>query len=136
MPSTRPLRLVVVDDEPMMRELLKEFLTDIGHQVIAEGNTGYRAIELAKQHQPDLVFLDINMPELSGLDALASIKTLCENQLVIMVTACSTSSEVQQAIRTGADGYVLKPFRGQQISSAIDKALAKKAAMAHKPPAQ
>lgn len=136
MSSYPSLRIIVVDDEPIMRELIKEFLADAGHRIIAEGSNGDLAIKLAKRYQPDLIFLDINMPEVSGLDALASIKTINRNIMVIMVTASSATSDVQQAIRTGADGYILKPFRGQQISSAIDKALAKKAALAHKSPAQ
>jgi len=121
-------RVVVVDDEPLVRDLLKEMLKDLGYEVVGLASNGQLAIEKVKQFQPNIVCLDINMPELSGLDALASIKTVNSGILVIMVTAVSDSSEVQQAIRTGADGYILKPFTGQQIHEAILKARKRKQA--------
>ncbi len=114
--------VLVVDDEPMVRDLLKELLKDLGYTVVALASNGQIAFEKVKEHQPEIVCLDINMPEVSGLDALASIKTVNSDIIVIMVTAVSDSSEVQQAIRTGADGYILKPFTGLQIDEAIKKA--------------
>lgn len=114
--------VVVVDDEPMVRDLLKELLKDLGYEVKALASNGQMAFDKVKEHHPEIVCLDINMPEVSGLDALASIKTLNPETLVIMVTAVSDSSDVQQAIRTGADGYILKPFTGLQIDEAIKKA--------------
>ncbi|WP_416886622.1 response regulator transcription factor [Marinospirillum sp.] len=120
--KTEDLRVLVVDDEPMVCELLSELLKDQGYQVIGQASHGGSAIEKVKQYQPDIVCLDINMPEVSGLDALASIKTIRASTIVIMVTAVSQASEVQQAIRTGADGYLLKPFTGLQLKSAILKA--------------
>ena len=118
--------VVVVDDEPMVRDLLKEILKDLGYNVVSMASNGQIAIDKVKEHKPEIVCLDINMPEVSGLDALASIKTVNSNIIVIMVTAVSDSSEVQQAIRTGADGYILKPFTGLQIHEAIQKARKRK----------
>lgn len=115
-------RVVVVDDEPMVRDLLKELLKDLGYQVVALANNGQVAFEKVKEHKPEIVCLDINMPEVNGLDALASIKTVSSDIIVIMITAINSASEVQQAIRTGADGYVLKPFTGLQVDEAIKKA--------------
>ncbi|SFB89896.1 Response regulator receiver domain-containing protein [Marinospirillum celere] len=115
-------RVVVVDDEPMVRDLLKELLKDLGYEVAAQANNGQVAFDKVKEHKPEIVCLDISMPEINGLDALASIKTFNSDIIVIMVTAISGSSEVQQAIRTGADGYILKPFTGMQVHEAIQKA--------------
>lgn len=128
MNQTAKNRVLVVDDEALMRDLLKEVLKDQGFEVVALATNGQDAIEKVKTHQPDIVCLDINMPEVSGLDALASIKTINSAILVIMVTAVSDASEVQQAIRTGADGYLLKPFTGQQINQAVMKARKRKQA--------
>lgn len=121
-----PLRFLVVDDEPLVREMLNDILIDLGYDVVGQANDGISAIEKAAQLKPDVICLDINMPEMSGLDALASIKTSNKSIVVIMVTANNDSSTVQQAIRTGADGYILKPFNAQQIVRAVNKALVKR----------
>lgn len=126
MPEAAPLRTLIVDDEPLIREMLNDILESLDYQVVSQANNGASAIEKAALFKPDVVFLDINMPEISGLDALASIKTSNKDIIVIMVTANSDTSTVQQAIRTGADGYILKPFSTQQIIRAVDKAMAKR----------
>lgn len=126
MPEAAPLRTLIVDDEPLIREMLNDMLESLDYQVVSQANNGASAIEKAALFKPDVVFLDINMPEISGLDALASIKTSNKDIIVIMVTANSDTSTVQQAIRTGADGYILKPFSTQQIIRAVDKAMAKR----------
>lgn len=126
MPEAAPLRTLIVDDEPLIREMLNDILESLDYQVVSQANNGASAIEKAALFKPDVVFLDINMPDISGLDALASIKTSNKDIIVIMVTANSDTSTVQQAIRTGADGYILKPFSTQQIIRAVDKAMAKR----------
>ncbi len=118
-----PLRFLVVDDEPLVREMLNDILIDLGYDVVGQANDGISAIEKAAQLKPDVICLDINMPEMSGLDALASIKTSNKSIVVIMVTANNDSSTVQQAIRTGADGYILKPFSAQQIVKAVNRGI-------------
>ena len=120
------LSFLVVDDEPLIREMLNDILTDLEFNVIGQANNGASAIEKAALLKPDVVFLDINMPEISGLDALASIKTRNKDIIVIMVTANSDTSTVQQAVRTGADGYILKPFNANQIIRAVEKAITKR----------
>jgi len=126
MSKSAALRFLVVDDEPLVREMLNDLLIDLGFNVIGQANDGASAIKLAEELKPDVVCLDINMPEVSGLDALASIKTSNKDIIVIMVTANCDSSTVQQAIRTGADGYILKPFNSQQIVRSVQKALVKR----------
>lgn len=126
MSQNAPLRVLVVDDEPLVREMLKELLKDLGYEVVALASGGKSAIEKTTLYKPDVVCLDINMPDINGLDALASIKTVSADILVIMVTANSGVNTVQQAIRTGADGYILKPFKSQDIDTAIRKAISKR----------
>lgn len=125
MSEATALRFLVVDDEPLIREMLNDILVDLEYDVVGQANNGASAIEKAAQLKPDIVCLDINMPEISGLDALASIKTRNKDVIVIMVTANSDTNTVQQAIRTGADGYILKPFNAQQIIKAVNRALIK-----------
>lgn len=126
MPEATRLNFLLVDDEPLICEMLKDILIDLEYNVVGQANNGTSAIEKAALLKPDIVFLDINMPEINGLDALASIKTRNKNIIVIMVTANSDISTVQQAVRTGADGYILKPFNTQQIIRAVEKAIAKR----------
>ncbi len=120
------LQFLVVDDEPLICEMLHDILIDLDYNVVGQANNGTSAIEKAALLKPDIIFLDINMPEINGLDALASIKTRNKDIFVIMVTANSDVSTVQQAIRTGADGYILKPFNTQQIIRVIEKVMAKR----------
>lgn len=126
MPEAARLNFLLVDDEPLICEMLHDILVDLEYNVIGQANNGTSAIEKAALLKPDIVFLDINMPEISGLDALASIKTRNKDIIVIMVTANSDTSTVQQAVRTGADGYILKPFNANQIIRAVEKAVAKR----------
>ncbi|SFX49654.1 response regulator [Marinospirillum alkaliphilum] len=126
MSQNSSLRVLVVDDEPLVRDMLKELLKDLGYDVVALASGGHSAIEKTNIYKPDVVCLDINMPDISGLDALASIKTISANIVVIMVTANNDVGTVQQAIRTGADGYIIKPFKSQDIDNAIRKALSKR----------
>ena len=115
-------RVVIAEDESMLRHLLRSLLKSLDYEIVAEAYDGQTAIEAVKTYKPDIVCLDINMPGLGGLDALASIKTVNSDIIAIMVTGSNDSAEVQQAIRTGADGYILKPFSGLQIHQAIQKA--------------
>lgn len=126
MSNSDRLRILVVDDEPLMREMLGDILIDLGFAVVGHASDGKDAIDKTEKLKPDVVCLDINMPEVSGLDALASIKTSNKEVVVVMVTANSDSNTVQQAIRTGADGYILKPFNAMQIMKNISKAIARK----------
>lgn len=122
MDQTAKNRVVIAEDESILRHLLSTLLKSLDYEVVAEASDGRNAIEMVKVHKPDIVCLDINMPEMGGLDALASIKTLNSDVIAIMVTGSSESSEVQQAIRNGADGYLLKPFSAIKLHSAIQKA--------------
>lgn len=119
-------RVVIVEDESILRHLLNSLLKSMDYEVVAEAADGQKGIDAVKTYKPDIVCLDINLPEVNGLDALASIKTLDSNIIAIMVTGSNDSAEVQQAIRNGADGYILKPFSALKIHSAIQKAKLRK----------
>ncbi|MFK7159861.1 response regulator [Marinospirillum sp. MEB164] len=118
-----PIRVIIADDTSIMRSLLRQILKDRGFQVVAEAGNGVDAVQLVKQHKPQVVCLDIEMPEMSGLEALVKIRKMDEPPEVIMVTGDSQAASVQQAMQAGARGYILKPFQADKIVSSIYKAL-------------
>lgn len=118
-----PITVVIADDTSIMRSLLRQILKDRGFQVVAEAGNGVDAVQLVKQYKPQVVCLDIEMPEMSGLEALTKIRKMEEPPEVIMVTGDSQAASVQQAMQAGARGYILKPFQADKIVSSIYKAL-------------
>jgi response regulator NasT len=117
------LRVLVADDESIIRMDLKEMLIDLGHEVVGEAATGLEALELCRALRPDLVFLDIKMPEMDGLEVLRLLNEEGPRP-VIMVTAFSEATMVEKAVELGAKAYVVKPFKTANILPAIQLALA------------
>lgn len=112
------MRVIIAEDEALIRMDLREMLEEEGHEVVAEARTGLEAVALTREHAPDLVFMDIEMPEMNGIDAAGIIG---EESLapVVMVTAFSQSSYVQSAASAGAMAYLVKPFTKQDIVPAM-----------------
>ena len=102
-------RIVVADDEPLMRLDLQEMLENLGHEVVGQAGDGRTAVELARELEPDLVILDIKMPELDGVSAA---QTLAEERVapVLLLTAYSDREFVQGARDAGVMGDIVKPF--------------------------
>ena len=93
-----------------------------GHEIVGEAETGQTAIDLYKTTKPDLVILDILMPDMNGLEALRKIREMDPDARVLMCTASEQSSHVQEALSLGAKGYIVKPFTKEAILSTIEKA--------------
>jgi len=119
-----PLRVVVADDESIIRLDLKESLRKLGHDVVGEAGDGRRAVELARQLRPDLMVLDIKMPEMDGIDAA---KVIADEKIapVLLVTAYSQLDLVNRARDAGVFGYVVKPFQESDLLPAIQIAIAR-----------
>ena len=100
-------RIVVAEDETLIRMDLVEMLTEAGYQVVGQGVNGQEAIELANTHKPDLMILDVKMPVLDGISAAEKIIDICP---VLMLTAFSQRELVERARDTGVMAYVVKPF--------------------------
>jgi AmiR/NasT family two-component response regulator len=117
------LRILIADDESIIRIDLKEMLAGMGHEVVGEATTGMEAVDKAKELDPDLVFLDIKMPQMDGLEAL---RMMNEEKLrpIIILTAFSDQSLIEKAIELGAKAYLVKPFRTSGLAPAIHLALA------------
>ena len=119
---TRPTRVVIAEDEAIIRLDLKELLQEEGYDVVGETGRGDEAIELVRDLRPDLVILDIKMP---GLDGLSAARHVASERLaaVLMVTAFSQRELVEQARDAGALAYLVKPFQKSDLIPAIEVAL-------------
>ncbi len=112
---------VLVDDNSSIRLLLKGILVDYGLDVVGQAANGEEAIHAAEVHQPTVLFLDVNMPILSGLEALPRIRAASPRTAVVMVTGNATRELVQQAAGLGACGYVVKPVRPAYVQNFLNK---------------
>ena len=117
-----PTRVVIAEDEAIIRLDLKELLQEEGYDVVGETGRGDEAIELVRTHRPDLVILDIKMP---GLDGLSAARQIAGERLaaVLMVTAFSQRELVEQARDAGALAYLVKPFQKSDLIPAIEVAI-------------
>lgn len=116
-------KIMIVDDAAFMRMMIKDILTKNGYEVIAEAADGAQAVELYKEHQPDLVTMDITMPEMDGIAALKEIKQINGNAKVIMCSAMGQQAMVIDAIQAGAKDFIVKPFQADRVLEAIGKTL-------------
>ena len=126
-PPVKNRSVLIADDDDITRQLLRGTLRSAGLNVIAEASDGARALDLVQRLKPEIVCLDIDMPELSGLEVLAKIREDKSNTIVLMITGATTGDNVRGAIASGADGIVAKPFNTAKIVAAIERALSRPA---------
>jgi two-component system chemotaxis response regulator CheY len=115
-------RILITDDAFFMRVTLKNILTQNGFEVVGEASNGREAVELYEQLKPDVVFMDITMPEMDGLAALKAIRSKDPNAYVVMCTAMGQKQIVLEAIQHGAKDFIVKPFQPERIVEAVQKA--------------
>lgn len=115
--------VLIADDSLFMRKRLSDILTEEGHEVVAEAENGDEAIMAYRRSQPELVLLDITMPERNGIGALNEIMAINGDARIVMCTALGEESVVQECLDTGAKGYIVKPFDPEQVFAAIRSAL-------------
>ncbi len=116
-------RVLVVDDAAFMRKMVTDALTKGGHEVVGEAGNGVEAIDRYRELKPDLMTLDITMPEKDGLAALKDIIELDPNAKVVMCSALGQESKVLESIKLGAKDFIVKPFKPDRVIDAIGKAL-------------
>jgi two-component system chemotaxis response regulator CheY len=117
-------RVLVVDDAAFMRKMVGDALAKGGHEVVGEAGNGVEAIQRFQELKPDLMTLDITMPEKDGLAALAEIVAADPSARVVMCSALGQESKVLEAIKLGAKDFVVKPFQPARVIEAVGKALA------------
>lgn len=116
-------RILITDDAAFMRAMLRNVLEGDGYTIVAEAVNGVEAVNLYKQHRPDLVTMDITMPEMDGLTALAEIRRMDPQAKVIMCSAMGQQKVVVDAIRSGAKDFMVKPFQKERVLEAIRNTL-------------
>ena len=117
-------RVLVVDDAAFMRKMVSDALATGGHEVVGEAGNGVEAVARYQELKPDLMTLDITMPEKDGLTALAEIVAADPAARVVMCSALGQEAKVLEAIKLGAKDFVVKPFQPARVIEAVDKALA------------
>ena len=118
------MRILVAEDETIIRLDLRELLAGAGHEVVAEARDGEEAVALAREHAPDLAIMDVKMPRLDGIEAARRI--LDERPIpIVMLTAYGHQELVARAVEAGVFGYLVKPFREQDLVPAIATARAR-----------
>lgn len=117
------MRLLIVDDSTIIRKALGKYLTNKGWEIVGEAGDGKTALEIFKATSPDLVTMDITMPEMDGLTCLDEIMKINNKAKVIVITALSDQATALQALKKGAKAFVGKPFSPEKLNDAISKVM-------------
>ncbi|MCR2820709.1 response regulator [Lederbergia panacisoli] len=116
-------RILIVDDAAFMRMMIKDILVKNGFEVVGEAVDGIQAVEKYKDLKPDLVTMDITMPEMDGITALKEIRSVDPAAKIIMCSAMGQQAMVIDAIQAGAKDFIVKPFQADRVIEAIQKTL-------------
>lgn len=116
-------RVLIVDDAAFMRMMIKDILEKNGFEVVGEESNGLKGVELYKLEKPDIVTMDITMPEMDGIEAVKAIKAFDPAAKIIMCSAMGQQTMVMDAIRAGARDFIVKPFQSDRVLEAIKKVL-------------
>ena len=116
-------RVLIADDAAFMRMMIKNILTQNGHEVVGEAENGAEAVERYAELKPDVTTMDITMPEKDGIAALKEILAADPSAKVVMCSALGQEAKVIESIRSGAKDFVVKPFQQDRVLSAVTKAL-------------
>jgi DNA-binding NarL/FixJ family response regulator len=117
------MRLLIADDHALFRESLASLLRSHGLDVVAEAKNGREAVDLARRFTPDVVLLDLTMPEMTGLEAIPQIVAACPNTRIVMLTASSEDADLFAALRLGAQGYLLKNLEADRFIDLLRRLL-------------
>jgi two-component system chemotaxis response regulator CheY len=115
--------ILIVDDAAFMRMMIKDILSKNGFNVVGEAENGLRAVEKYKELSPDLVIMDITMPEMDGIQSVKQIKALNSSAKIIMCSAMGQQAMVIESIQAGARDFIVKPFQADRVVEAVKKAV-------------
>ncbi len=115
--------ILIVDDAAFMRMVIRDILTKKGYEVVGEAKDGKESVTMYKELKPDLVLMDITMPEMDGIAALKEIRKIDSEAAVIMCSALGQQAMVIDSIQAGAKDYIVKPFQADRVIEAVSKIL-------------
>ena len=115
--------VLICDDAAFMRVMIKDILTKNGYEVVGEAENGLMAVEKYNETKPDLVMMDITMPEMDGIQALKKIKEADAGATIIMCSAMGQQAMVIESIQSGAKDFIVKPFQADRVLEAVKKAV-------------
>jgi two-component system chemotaxis response regulator CheY len=113
--------ILICDDAAFMRMMIKDILTKNGYNIAGEAENGAKAVEKYAELKPDLVLMDITMPEMDGIQALKKIKAADANASIIMCSAMGQQAMVIESIQSGAKDFIVKPFQADRVIEAVQK---------------
>jgi two-component system chemotaxis response regulator CheY len=113
--------ILIVDDAAFMRMMIKDILSKNGYIVIGEAENGAKAVEKYNELKPDLVIMDITMPEMDGIEAVKAIKGIDSKANIIMCSAMGQQAMVIESIQAGAKDFIVKPFQAERVIEAVSK---------------
>jgi len=119
--AKKRISVVIADDNDMMRSILRAMLRGEEYDVVGEARNGQSAIEVVDRLKPDIVCMDVMMPEKNGIEALCEIKTARPETEVVMITSNSDPETVQESIQNGASGFIIKPFNAARVLDTLTK---------------
>lgn len=115
--------VMIVDDALFMRMMIRDILSKDGFEVVAEAENGLEAVEKYKETRPDIVTMDIVMPEMDGIEAVRQIMKIDPNARILMCSAMGQQPLVVEALEAGAKDFIIKPFQPSKVIEAVEKAL-------------
>ena len=124
-------KTLICDDSILMRKVIRKILTTNGHEVVGEATNGFEAIALYKKYRPELVMMDITMPNIDGIAAAREIISEDGDAVIIMVSSLGQKSYVKQALKIGVVDFIVKPFEQEHVQLVIEKVLAKGGTQKH-----
>jgi two-component system chemotaxis response regulator CheY len=116
-------RVLIVDDAAFMRMMIKDILVKNGYEIVGEAANGNEALERYKEVKPDVVTMDITMPEQDGIAAVKEIMSVDSGAVIIMCSAMGQQAMVMEAIQAGAKDFIVKPFQQERVIQALQKAV-------------
>lgn len=123
MPVAKGKRVLIVDDAIFMRTMIGDILRQAGYEVVGEASTGAEAVQKFKELKPDLVTMDIVMPDMGGIDAVREIIKIDPHARILMCSAMGQQGLVVEAIQAGAREFVVKPFQPSRVLEAVQRVL-------------
>lgn len=116
-------KIMIVDDALFMRKVIRDLLAENGYTDIVEAGDGLKAIEVYKEHHPDLVIMDITMPSLDGIETIKQLHQIDNKVIILMCSAMGHEVMVKEALIHGAKDFVVKPFKSERVISAVQRLL-------------